>query len=654
MKPKSHEDFRASVCVCCHKAGVERVVKDHHIELIRKKVFSGYSLEDFTLPYGLCCSCRHSLISNPNFSVSIDYGSLSKSMKRNESSNDRCDCYICSLGRSKKKTSLKKQKPGPKPKNGEPSEVILKSIKVCPKCSQVIGRGKPHPCQKRLKPSNILKLAGNEKVKEKICNKVLQSFKGGDGFNNNISLSSTNGKPLDVTLGSKVDSVTVTHEKLDQIRRDGKLSDTKMSKVILPHIRSIVGKANVESNYEKNMIELTHEMKYFLTAKSLDFKIGNDTQSLVAFVCEDVQDLVEKIRLARNISKEDLHVKIGADTGGDFVKITLSVLDKSKFRPGVKICGDSDNSVSKLMLIGCVQKVPENYHNVSLLFNEIRIQDIAYPKTYCGDQKILNIICGIQGHRSAHPCPYCVAKSPFDENAEKRTLEMLKGDLKARTDKEIINSVVNPCLLVGEPTDLVLSLFPPCELHLMLRSGNYLCDHFAKDWKMRCPELETDPVIQFAKEHHIVRAAYHGGGFEGNQMKKMLDKHEELLAVVPEESKPFVECLAALKMVVDSSFGIRVSPDYKELILKFEEKYKSLPIHKTPSIHSVISHVKDFYDLHGTDLGLGFYSEQSTEAAHSDFLNSVWLQGYKVPDTHPKYRENLLNAGAKYNSRHLK
>ena len=64
--------------------------------------------------------------------------------------------------------------------------------------------------------------------------------------------------------------------------------------------------------------------------------------------------------------------------------------------------------------------------------------------------------------------------------------------------------------------------------------------------------------------------------------------------------------------------------------------------------------VKDFYDLHGTDLGLGFYSEQSTEAAHSDFLNSVWLQGYKVPDTHPKYRENLLNAGAKYNSRHLK
>ena len=88
MKPKSHEDFRASVCVCCHKAGVERVVKDHHIELIRKKVFSGYSLEDFTLPYGLCCGCRHRLISNPNFSVSIDYESLSKSIKRNESSND--------------------------------------------------------------------------------------------------------------------------------------------------------------------------------------------------------------------------------------------------------------------------------------------------------------------------------------------------------------------------------------------------------------------------------------------------------------------------------------------------------------------------------------------------------------------------------------
>ena len=137
-------------------------------------------------------------------------------------------------------------------------------------------------------------------------------------------------------------------------------------------------------------------------------------------------------------------------------------------------------------------------------------------------------------------------------------------------------------------------------------------------------------------------------------MKKMLDKHEELLAVVPEKSKPYVECMAALKMVVDGSFGMQVSPDYKDRIVKFEEKYNALPINKTPSIHSVISHVKDFYDLNGTDLGLGFYSEQSTEAAHNDFLTSVWERGYKVPDTHPKYKENLVNAGAKYNCRHLK
>ena len=42
----------------------------------------------------------------------------------------------------------------------------------------------------------------------------------------------------------------------------------------------------------------------------------------------------------------------------------------------------------------------------------------------------------------------------------------------------------------------------------MLRSVNYLCDHLAADCSKEYPELETNPVIQFAKEHHIVQAAW--------------------------------------------------------------------------------------------------------------------------------------------------
>ena len=48
-------------------------------------------------------------------------------------------------------------------------------------------------------------------------------------------------------------------------------------------------------------------------------------------------------------------------------------------------------------------------------------------------------------------------------------------------------------------------------------------------------------------------------------MKKMLDKHEELLAVVPAKSKPYVECMAALKMVVDGSNARAIYTQYTDV-----------------------------------------------------------------------------------------
>ena len=64
-------------------------------------------------------------------------------------------------------------------------------------------------------------------------------------------------------------------------------------------------------------------------------------------------------------------------------------------------------------------------------------------------------------------------------------------------------------------------------------------------------------------------------------------------------------------------------------------------------------HIQDWFVSQGTSFGLAMYSEQATESSHNNFLTSVWLKGYKVPDTHPKYAENLLSSVAKFNSRHL-
>ena len=77
--------------------------------------------------------------------------------------------------------------------------------------------------------------------------------------------------------------------------------------------------------------------------------------------------------------------------------------------------------------------------------------------------------------------------------------------------------------------------------------------------------------------------------------------------------------------------------DFKNCYLEIRKltQEKSLQLTVTPSVHVVLIHVHQFFLLHGTAKGLGWYSEQSTEASHNDFLASVWVKGYQVPDTPP-------------------
>ena len=86
---------------------------------------------------------------------------------------------------------------------------------------------------------------------------------------------------------------------------------------------------------------------------------------------------------------------------------------------------------------------------------------------------------------------------------------------------------------------------------------------------------------------------------------------------------------------------------------EFKKSYLPLKISVTPTVHDVYIHVPDWYERHGLERGLGWYSEQATESCHRDFMSNVWLKGYKVPDTHPEYPNKMKGAMAKYNSRRI-
>ena len=69
MEARSHEEARQIICCCCSKKTKSakkhnpvRVVNDRFSDLVRKHVFSEYSVENISHPTALCDSCRLALV----------------------------------------------------------------------------------------------------------------------------------------------------------------------------------------------------------------------------------------------------------------------------------------------------------------------------------------------------------------------------------------------------------------------------------------------------------------------------------------------------------------------------------------------------------------------------------------------------------------
>ena len=290
MKPKTHDEFRASVCVGCHKSGVTTIVRPEKVKLIQDEVYNGFSLENTAVPFGLCNSCRGRL--NRGTYVRIfEYDNLTKSIKRSNGST--CSCYICQKGRSKKRIKVKRLKPGPKTSSGDKINAA-KAIKICSKCSQAIGKGIRHKCFKRLKADNLLNLATVDSTRQQIANKVVKENAKGKST---IKLKNAQGKPLQLSLGPPPkEAKKVNFDQLDRLRSKGKFSDTLMKNVVTPFIRETFGRKSIQSNYDTHMIDQTTEMKKFLEVKDIDYKDGKGSISCPTVVCPNPGNLVEHVK----------------------------------------------------------------------------------------------------------------------------------------------------------------------------------------------------------------------------------------------------------------------------------------------------------------------------------------------------------------------
>ena len=327
---------------------------------------------------------------------------------------------------------------------------------------------------------------------------------------------------------------------------------------------------------------------------------------------------------------------------------------------------DNDNGINSLFLVALTPKYKEDYILVSQVISKLKLEKVTEPRfVNGGDQKYINLLCGVGEHSSTCPCSWCSLPAKSFRKRLKydvRTwggLRRLHLDLVAagpRAEAKFFGSVKNWPLLPYADEKTVLETVMLPQLHFLLQALNHIWKGLAKAWKLAIGG-RANPAKDFAISVHAVSTSYHGKAFAGNECRRLLKNLDKLALAVPVDLAPYVTCLSNLNKIVTSCFSV-LGPQGTEYLNELDAFYHSavslVDLSFTPTLHGITAHVKDFFAIHGTEFGLGLYTEQAGEAVHYDFENTVYNAAFKRPECHPEYGPLLLRAVAGYNATHLR
>ena len=684
----SHDDCRSKVCAVCYCRSGSKAVKkvsDRHETAIKELVFADYKKDDPRFPCGLCLPCYFSLADNiqgfnikneqkpPRLLLLPDPETYDNELQRNtrSSSTSSCQCRICSIARTNGlqwKMFVSKCKKGP-----TAASPVSKYDRLCKLCMAPIYRGSNHSeerCKsKRQSLENITNAVAYSNTSIDIVASKLIKSKMDESSSNIIELrSDTGGHPITVTIGKNESngpqSISVDQARVIQV--EANLSDAQMGKVV-KNLRLQLGRKIVEPGLRESLVMEKSKFDSFFSADVVQFSDSEGKPINRPFVyCSDILGFVGELAMLRGLSVGDLILKVGVDGGKGHLKMILTMYEPDNLlvnmgggnrvtREAGIGSGEQYSLLGrkKVMILAIAPKVPENYTNLQLFYDMVGLNKLQYKQT--GDMKALNILLGMMSCSSQCGCCYCDAKRSAKEWVEGGAKLRSAGSLAANAKnfqhfasgdrdraKDISANCVHTPIIFDEDDDPSLPVLlkcPPPALHLKL-SLNKLLVELSKVWP---------PILDWLASKHIVLEPYHGGmTLEGNDCSKVLRNLHHLEEVLPANFSNFLATFKAFRDVVDSCFGFILDPFYKQVLERFKIEYQKLQdkfnVSMPNKIHVIVVHLEEFFDLVGR--GLGEFSEQETENAHSAF--DSLLDRYRVKDInslvyHVQYFKAVMN-----------
>ena len=414
-----------------------------------------------------------------------DYKSFAnhlRSIPAQTRSTTECICDCCKIAKRVGKDSKKiTSKPLPK---------------LCSGCYSEISKGKPHLCNTTQMRENLDKnlshqtkeIIASDYIKEKVTSSECKS----------VSLSTKNGPNLVVTQG-KMEKNNVVLSANDIGNLSSALGLSTRKSILASKVLSSIDGIALEPNLESKVREKNHILDDFFVEENIKYvtkhtikrpngknKIIQRKHEKVGIFCKDVEQLGKFIEKERNF--KDPFFKIQLDSGGGFLKVSMTAQDKNK--PPVpskkrKLSCFKDTGVKKLIVLAIVQDIPENHSTLRAMLKILDLKRLS-PK-FSVDLKVANLLCGLQSHSCTHPCTWCRGKSPWENSAPHRTLGSLREkaaefqskETNFKNAKDYFNVVNIP--LIDGPDDLkIIDIVVIPELHIMIGVTSKLTQELRK------------------------------------------------------------------------------------------------------------------------------------------------------------------------------
>ncbi|PAA83701.1 hypothetical protein BOX15_Mlig016295g3 [Macrostomum lignano] len=674
---RSHEENRRCVCILCFRKG-DRPLTATLEALIECHVLPGFADHRGFLPLSICNSCRIKLMSQsspaptplppkmPYEQVIADLRCLPPLTRERPD----CNCWVCHVGSSRANKNVAVYHPFMpdesaagiatplgRPPNKAPGPMEDSVVKRCETCSSPVARGLRHQCGQaaKLRYLDALSPYSREHVACGLLREKLGVATSSGSLATASLTSGTGGRPLQVQVAgtSTTEIASVQHSTMRAVKTALNLSTSQTLRAAQVIREASGSKKAVQSGLKEFLFAEGQSVAKFFTAEQRQFfrKQPNGQECVIersVVFCRDVYAFLAHVSNSRGTAEMHQRVKLAIDGGGNSLKVCVSVtVDGRGCTSSAQFNRFMDSGVKKILILALVEDVKECYQNVSVLMSTIDISSINF--TLACDFKLANIISGIQSHSSSHPCLYCEGRPPWEVPAQRRTLGSIRhlaSEFQAAGGHQPLAknfaNCVQPPLLPGSDSAELLDVVPPPELHMMLGIVNRLLDALNASWG-------GNKAYEWAYEAGICRQQYHGGCLEGPACKKLLLKASELWSVLPPHLKLYATALQDFNAVREACFGQSLAADYSLYIARFQTTCRYLELSVTPKMHALFDHVPAFCGKYGK--GLGSFSEQAVESAHSDF-EATW-QRYKRPLNHPQYSTCLLQSIINYNSFHI-